>query len=96
MKLTEHEVNYPSPFGAEVNIACAFFFLTISVSLIVTLMSHIFLKLNDGVCVCVCVCICVRVCLCSCVCMFYVCLFVLCVLVCFVCVLVSACVFVCL
>jgi len=45
VKLPDGEVDYPFPFGAEVNIAwrCA---LITSTSLIVTLMSQIFLKLT--------------------------------------------------
>jgi hypothetical protein len=60
VKLPDGEVDYPFPFGAEVNIAwrCA---LTTSVPLIVTLMSQIFLKLNEGVRACLCVCFCVFV-----------------------------------
>jgi hypothetical protein len=50
-KLSEREDDYPFPFGAEVNNAwrCVFVPHTSSASLIVTLTSQIFLKLNDGV-----------------------------------------------
>jgi len=90
VKLPERAFDNLFPFGAEVNIAyrCTFFPLKTSISLIVTLMSQMFLKLNDGVCVCVCLCACVCLCLCACAC-------VLCMLVCFVCVLLSVCVRVC-
>jgi hypothetical protein len=99
-KLPEREVDHPFPFGAEVNNAwrCAFVSHTSSASYIVTLMSQIFLKLNDGRCVCVWVCfvgLCVLLlylCMYGCVCAFVLCSCVclfdsLCVLVfaCFVC-----------